>query len=267
MRPTFLTILMLTGLVMSVVPAASGEPYTPVPLAPASAVTPPPDLVEAATALLEAARRDDIEAIAAGLAARLTLVDGALELGLRRRTEQIGPFDGVEQALSALADNIGGIYQRPFDGSDVTPYATKAEREFIIGALTDGQPWGGDPLLDGAICSYAYRNFDPAAVTRLGEQLDTQTSSFFFVESPTPVLARPEADAPVVATLAPDLLYGLDYDTDADSSWIAVHLPAGGSGFLDFDEIELGKPYASGICFSKGEDGRWVMSAQTATNL
>src|SRR5690606_4881091 len=119
----------------------------------------------------------------------------------------------------------------------------------------------------GAICSYAYRSFDTAAVTALGKKLDTQTSSFFFVETATPVLARSEAGAPVVATLEPDRLYGLDYDTDASRFWIAVHLPAGGSGFLTFKETELAKPYATGICFSKGVDGRWVMSAQTATNL
>ncbi len=267
MRIAFLAILVLSGVAVSSMPATSGEPYTPVPLAPASIVTPPPELLQAATAFLEAARRGDGDAIWAGLAPRLTLVDGALELGLRRHTEQIGPFQDVEGALATLADNIGGIYERPFDGSDITPYATKAEREFIISALTDGQPWGRDPLLAEAICSYAYRSFDTDKVTALGEQLDMQTSSLFFVETPTAVLTRPEAGAPVAATLDPDLLFGLDYDTGAPSNWVAVHLPAGGSGFLDFEANEIGKPYASGICFSRGADGRWVMSAQTATNL
>jgi hypothetical protein len=267
LRTVFVAIAASLGLAASGLPTISGEPYPPLPLAPASAVTPPPELVRAATAFLDAVRRGDREAIAAGLAPRLTLVDGALELGLPRRTERIGPFETVEQALVALSDNIGGIYERPFDGSDVTPHATKAEREFIVGALTDGQPWGRDPLLDDAICTYAYRSFDTAAVTALGEKLDTRTSSFFFVETATPVLARAEAGAEVIATLEPDRLYGLDYKTDAPSYWIAVHLPAGGSGFLSFENTELGKPYASGICFSPDADGRWMMSAQTATNL
>jgi len=267
MRIVLSTMLVLLGVAAPAMPAAAGEPYMPVPLAPAAVVTPPPELVQAATAFLAAVQRGDGDGIAAGLAPRLTLVDGALELGMVRRTEEIGPFAGVDQALAALADNIGGIYEQPFDGTDVTPYAAKAEREFIVAALTDGQSWGRDPLLGDAICSYAYRSFDPAAVTAVGQKLDTQTSSFFYVDAPAGVLARPEAGAPVVATLAPDLLYGLDYDTDAPRAWIAVHLPDGGSGFVNFDTLELNKPYASGICFSQNADGLWVMSAQTATNL
>ncbi|MBU1305280.1 MAG: hypothetical protein KKF33_07145 [Alphaproteobacteria bacterium] len=250
----------------SALPATSGEPYEPVPLASANLIIPPPDLVQAASALLDAVQRGDQEAIAAGLAPRLTLIDGALELGLLRRTEQIGPFDTVGLALAALADNIGGIYEQPFDGRDVTPYAAKAERDFIIRALTDGQRWGRDPMLEDAICTYGYRSFDRSAVTALGERLDTQTSSFFFVESPIAVLTLPGQGASVAATLEPNLLYGLDYDTEAPGRWIAIHLPEGGSGYLNFEMTEFSKPYASGICFSKDANGRWRMSAQTATN-
>src|SRR5690606_14427028 len=133
----------------------------------------------------------DGDAIAAGLAARLALVDGALELDLPRRRETIGPFERVEHALMALANNIGGIYERPWDGSDVTPFATRAEREFIVAALTDGGPWGRDPQLAGAICSYAYRSFDIAAIKALGRRLATASSSFFYVEAETELLARP----------------------------------------------------------------------------
>lgn len=244
-----------------------GEPYAPLPLAPPEAVVPPADLIEAATALLVASRNDDRAAIAARLAPQLTLIDGALELGLPRRTETIGPFKRVDEALVALADNIGGTYEQPFDGSDVTPFAVAAELDFIISAITDGQAWGRDPLLDGAICTYAFRVFDRGAVAALGEQLDIQTSSFFFVEAPTAVLSKPRSDAAVAATLEPDLLYALDYDTDAPGSWIAVHLPEGGSGFLDFETTVISKPYASGICFTRDASGSWKMSAQTATNL
>lgn len=267
MRTSLLAIPVFLGIALPAVPAASGEPYSPLPLAPADAVTPPPALVRAASSFLQAVQLGDVDAIAAGLARRLTLVDGALELGLPRRVEHIGPFDTLDEALTALANNIGGTYEQPFDGSDITPYATKAEREFIVGALTDGQPWGRDPLLNDAICTYAYRTFDTGAVTALGERLETQTSSFFFVEQPTAVLVRPETNAPIAAMLEPDVLYGLDYDTDALGRWIAIHLPEGGSGFLNFEKTEFSKPYASGICFSPEADGRWVMSAQTATNL
>jgi hypothetical protein len=244
----------------------AGEPYAPPPLAPAEAVVPPADLIEAASALLGASRSDDRAAIAARLAPRLTLVDGALELGLPRRTEMIGPFTRVDEALVALADNIGGIYEQPFDGSDVTPFAVAAELDFIISAITDGQPWGRDPLLEDAICTYAYRVFDQEAIAALGERLDIQTSSFFFVEAPTTALLQPRSDATVAARLQPDLLFALDYDTDAPGGWIAVHLPEGGSGFLNFESVVMGKPYASGICFTRDASASWKMSAQTATN-
>ncbi|MBJ3787046.1 hypothetical protein [Devosia sediminis] len=247
--------------------ALGGEPYAPVPLAPKEAVLPPADLVEAAATLLQASRSDDRPAIGAMLAPRLTLIDGALELGLPRRTEEIGPFETIDLALTALADNIGGIYEQPFDGSDVTPFAVAAERDFIIAAIIDGQAWGRDPLLDGAICTYAYRGFDRAAVIALGEHLDIQTSSVFYVEAPVAALVRPSHAARAASMLQADLLYGLDYDTDAPGGWIAVHLPDGGSGFLNFENVAISKPYASGICFTRDASGSWKMSAQTATNL
>src|SRR5690606_40251194 len=130
--------------------ALGGEPYAPVPLAPKEAVLPPADLVEAAATLLQASRSDDRPAIGAMLAPRLTLIDGALELGLPRRMEEIGPFETIDLALTALADNIGGIYEQPFDGSDVTPFGIPAERDFIIATITDGQAWGRDPWTGAA---------------------------------------------------------------------------------------------------------------------
>jgi len=243
-----------------------GEPYAPPRLAPAEAVLPPAELIEAATALLVASRKDDRAAIATQLAPQLTLIDGALELGLPRRTETIGPFMRIDEALVALADNIGGTYEQPFDGSDVTPFAVAAELDFIMTAIIDGQAWGRDPLLEGAICTYAYRVFDQRAVAALGERLDIQTSSFFFVEAPTAVLSKPSSDTAVAATLEPDLLYALDYDVDAPGSWIPVHLPEGGTGFLDFETIVISKPHASGICFTRDASASWKMSGQTATN-
>lgn len=258
--------LTVLGAILCTAMARGGEPYAPVHLAPGETVLPPTSLVDAASALLQASRSDDRPAIAARLAPQLTLIDGPLELGLPRRIEETGPFETIEQALSVLADNIGGLYERPFDGSDVTPYAVAAERDFIIGSLTDGQAWGYDPLLENAICTYAYRSYDREAISALAQHLDVQSSSFFFVETVTMALAQPKAGAAVAATLEPHFLYGLDYETDAPSGWIAVHLPTGSSGFLDFEKVEIGKPYASGVCFSKDMNKNWVMSAQTATN-
>lgn len=245
----------------------AGEPYTPARLKPAETVDPPAELLDMARQFLEAVQKGDGDLIDAAIADKVTAIDGALELTVKRRKEVLGPYDRIEDMLVALANYIGGIYEQPADGGDATPFAIEAEREYIVGSLTDGQSWGTDPMLKGAICTYAYRSFDAAAVGSLSETLNTASSSFFYVDAPAALLAEPKAGAPIVATLETDRLYGLDYKTDAPRHWIAVHLPEGGSGFVNFDEVALEKPYAAGICFSKGKDGKWVMSAQVSTSL
>ncbi len=259
-------VLVSFAFVAMALPALAGGAYAPVKLKPAETVAPPVELIDAAKALLAAVQQGDGDAIFAGIAPKVTAVDGALNLDIKRRKEVFGPFKTVESALVQLASYIGGDYERP-EGVDSTPFAIKAEREYIVGALTDGRPWGTDPMFKGAICSYAYRSFDQAAVKALAKQLDIETSSLFYVEAPVTLLAAPDAKAQAVATLQPDLLYGQDYDTDAPGRWMAVHLPEGGSGFLNFDKVDMEKPYAAGICFSKGKDGKWLMSGQASTSL
>ncbi|RUT30103.1 hypothetical protein EMQ25_12305 [Arsenicitalea aurantiaca] len=259
--------LLALGLLALTLPVFAGEPYEPVPLAPAETVTPPEALIAAATALFRAAEAGDGDALAGLIAEAPLLIDGALELAIPRRAERIGPFDGIDARLAALADNIGGSYERPFDGSDTTPYAVRAELEFIMGALSDDNDWGRDPLLAGAICSYGYRTFPVAAVAALAGRLGIQSSGFFFVSAPADLRAAPAADREVIGALLPDRLYALNYDAPARSPWIGVHLPGGGTGFISFDETPLEKPYASGICFEEGPEGQWRMTAQTATNL
>ncbi len=251
----------------SVQTGLSGEPYTPAKLKPAETVTPPADLLDMARGFLEAVQKGDGDRIDAAIADKVTAIDGALELTVKRRKEVLGPYDRIQDMLVALATYIGGIYEQPADGGDATPFAIEAEREYIVASLTDGQPWGTDPMVKGATCTYAYRSFDAAAVGVLSEKLNTASSNFFYVDAPAAVLVEPKAGAAAVATLETDRLYGLDYETDAPGRWIAVHLPQGGSGFLNFDEVALEKPYAAGICFSKDKDGRWVMSAQVSTSL
>lgn len=248
-------------------PALAGEPYTPVPLQPAEVVTPPTELIEAAKRLLAAANAGDIEAIAVGIAPTVTAVDGALELTIPRRKETIGPTKGIEKMLVQLARYIGGDYERPANGVGPEPYAIRAELQYIVAALTDGQAWGTEPMLEGAICSYGYRSFDVAAVKALAARLDVMGSSFAYVEAPHPLLAEPDAGAATVGTLQPDLLYALDYRTRAPGRWMAIHLPEGGSGFVNFDEVNLEKPYAAGICFSQDQSGNWLMSGQVSTSL
>lgn len=248
-------------------PAFAGEPYKPVKLKPAELVTPSEDLITAARALLAAVEKGDGDAIDAAIAPKVTAIDGALNLDVKRHVEIIEPTKSIESMLVQLASFIGGIYERPADGSDATPYAIEAERRYIVSSLTDEGQWGTDPQLKGAVCTYAYRSFDRGDVKSLADKLKIQTSSLFYVNGPTEVLAAPDAKAAVVATLEPDLLYGQDYDTEAPGRWMAVHLPEGGSGFINFDKVEMEKPYAAGICFTKGKDGAWQMSAQVSTSL
>jgi hypothetical protein len=248
-------------------PAFAGEPYTPIKLKPAEIVTPSEDLIAAARAFLAAIENGDGDAIKAGMAAKVTGIDGALDLHIKRRQETFGPYDTVEQMLVPLASYIGGIYEMPADGGDATPFAIKAERQYIFAALTDPGAWGTDPMVKGGVCTYAYRSFDQKAVKALADKLEIQSSGFFYVDQPTPLLAAADSKAATLMTLEPDLLYALDYNTDAPSRWIAVHMPEGGSGFLDFRRIELSKPYAAGICFTKSKDGKWLMSAQVSTSL
>lgn len=247
-------------------PSLAGEPYTPVPLAPAPTVTPPPGLVADATALLKAAQAGDLAALAAGLAPQVITLDGALDLAYPRHREVLGPYGTIEEMLAQLSNTIGGILPLPEDGDD-TPIRIEGERDYIVQALTDGRPWGTDPMVEGAICTYAYRSFDIEALAALSEQIDTMSASFVFVDTPYQLLAAPERGAKPVGTLEPDRLYGLDYDTDAPIGWIAVHMPEGGSGFAEYDVARLDKPYVSGICFRQNEAGRWVVVAQAATSL
>jgi len=255
----------LAALAVLSLPAIAGEPYQPIKLKPAEAVTPPAELVTMATQFLEAVKQGNGDAIGAAIADKVTAVDGALDLHIKRRKEVLGPFKTTEDKLVQLASYIGGIYEQP-EGVDPTPFAIKAEREYIVGSLTDGQAWGTDPMFKGAICSYGYRSFDQAAVKKLADKLGVQSSGLFYVNAATPVLKAADAKAEVAATLEPDLLYVLDYDTDAPGHWIAVHLPEGGSAFVNFDQVALEKPYASGVCFAKTKSG-WQMVGQASTSL
>lgn len=137
----------------------------------------------------------------------------------------------------------------------------------IVQSLSDDQSWGRDPMIQGAICSYAYRSFDVEGIKKLSDETGVSSSSFVYVEVPTELKAAASYDAPVVGTLETDLLYALDYDTNAPGRWMAIYLPDGSSGFVNFDKVELQKPYAGGVCFEKNSDGHWVMVAQVSTSL
>lgn len=263
MRPIFAVALLLP----LASPALAIDPYTPLPLKPAELVTPPEDFIADVSAFLTAIKNGDGDAIQKGMASKITAIDGALDLHVPRHKEVIGPHAEVENMLSELANFIGGIVEEPAPGGDPRPLRIEAEREYIAAALSDDQAWGRDPMVKDAICSYAYRAFDIKAIKKLSEATGVSSSSFIYVNAPTEIKATPSNNAPAAGTLETDRLYALDYDTDAPRKWMAIYLPDGSSGFVNFDQVALEKPYAAGVCFNKDADGRWVMVAQVSTSL
>lgn len=260
-------ILAAALVIVSTGPAFSIDPYTPLALKPAEIVTPPEEFVANVSAFLSALVGGDGPAVQKGMASTITVIDGALELDIPRRKEVVGPHAKVEDMLSELADWIGGIVEEPEAGGDPLPLRIQAEREYIVQSLSDDQSWGRDPMIQDAICSYAYRSFDVEGIKKLSDETGVSSSSFVYVEVPTELKAAASYDAPVVGTLETDLLYALDYDTHAPGRWMAIYLPDGSSGFVNFDKVELQKPYAGGLCFEKNSEGHWVMVAQVSTSL
>lgn len=259
--PPLLTALALAS------PALAIEPYAPLPLQPAKVLIPPDDLLADAAALLAAVQAEDHEAIGRYLAPQIRVVDGALELHVKRFTEILGPHETAEAMLSDLANYIGGDVEPPPPGGDPLPNRLRSERLYIEQSLIYAGPWSADPMIEGAICTYPYFGYDIAGITALAEATGVASSSFVYVDEPYDLHAEPNDASGIKGTLQTGLLYGLDYDAPAPGSWIGVYLPDGSTGFADFDTVELKKPYASGICFAKGEAGHWQIVAQVSTSL
>ena len=247
--------------------AIAGEAYAPVKLEAAKTVQPAAELIADATAFLANVKKGDGDAIGLGLASKVTTIDGSIDMAIPRHKQVVGPYKTTEELLAALSGTNGGIVPVLPDGGDDTALRIRAEREFIVQSLTDSQPWGTDPMVKGAVCTYAYRSFDAKALKKLADKLGIQSSGFVYVTAPYELKKTPADNAATAGTLAPDLLYALDYNTDAPRNWIAVHLPEGGTGFARMSVAKFDKPYASGLCFNKNKDGKWVVVAQVATSL
>ena len=250
---------------LAALPATAGEPYTPPALQPPQLVEPPARLIEDATALLRAAEARDPGAAAPFIGANVSVLSGALDMHIPRSVEALGPWIDANAALSELGQHTGGNWYVP-EGASLEDVLIDMSLEFWEWSLTDGRPWGRDPLAGEAICTYAMDVFDPAEVARVSEALDINSSAFILVDEATPLLDVAETGTQI-ATAVPGKLYALDYDTDAPRMWMAVHLPEGGVGFIRFGDEGMGKPYASGICFAEDADGRWQVVAQANTSL
>ena len=244
-------------------PALAGQPYVAPQLRPAQTGEPPADLRADAIALLRAVQAGDLDAVGSFIAPEVTVVSGALDMALPRHVERVDMRPGGRSAVAALGNHTGGDWDLPPD-VDIGSFLADMELDFIEGALTDGQPWGSDPLLPGTICTYGFHDFDPAEVQRVAAGLGVDGASFVLVDEGTPALAEPGGRT--VGTLSADRLYAMDYDTDAPTVWMALHLPQGGVGFIAVNEVGLQKPYADGLCFKKS-GGRWKVVGQASTGV
>ena len=249
-------------LALLVGPVLAGEAYTPPQVTPARTLEPPADLRADAIALLKAVRAGDLDAVGGFIAPKVTVVSGAIDMSLPRHVEVVA-LKGGRSSVARLGNNTGGDWDLPPD-VDVDAFLSDMELDYIEGALTDGQPWGLDPKLPGTVCTYGYHDFDPAEVKKVASGLGVDPAGFVMVDEGTPVLDKPKGRA--IGTLAANALYALDYDSDAPTDWMALHLPQGGVGFVAVPEEGLEKPYAAGICFAKS-GGKWKIVGQASTGL
>lgn len=244
-------------------PSLAGQAYDPPAVRPAETLEPPADLRADAIALLRAVRVGDLDTVGSFIAPKVTVVSGAIDMSYARHVEVVDASRGGRAAVAGLGTHTGGDWDLPPD-VDVTAFLADMELDFIEGALTDGQPWGLDPKLPGTICTYGYQDFDPGDVKQAAASLGVDGASFVLVDDATPVLDKPHGRT--LVTLSAGRLYALDYDTDAPTDWIALHLPQGGVGFIAVGEEGLQKPYAAGICFKK-TGGKWKIFGQASTGL
>lgn len=263
-RAGLLAGLVLLGLGLAA-PAEAGGSYVPPVLKPAETVTPEAAMLADLSAFAKALRAGDAAGVAAGLAPVIETVGASLDLAGGRGRDKVGPVKDKTDLLVLLGNHTGGDWDVP-PGADLTTFLLKMERDFILQSLAEGE-WGRDPMVKGAVCTYAYRDFDPKAVARAAKALGVEGSSFVFVDTAVTLLASPDAKAVKAAELQPDRLYARDYDTETPQGWTAFHLPDGGTGFVADTAVTTQSPNVSGLCFRKGQDGHWVLAAQVSTGL
>lgn len=246
-------------------PAAAGGPYVPPVLKPAETVSPDAAMLADITAFAKALQAGDAAGVSAGLAPVIETVGASLDLAAGRGRDKVGPVKDQTDLLVLLGNHTGGDWDVP-QGADLTTFLLKMERDFILQSLAEGE-WGRDPMVKGAVCTYAYRDFDRKAVAKAAKALGVEGSGFVYVEAPVALFKSADAKAESAGTLAPDRLYALDFDAQAPQGWTAFHLPEGGTGFAPDNAVSAQSPNVSGLCFRKGKDGHWQLAAQVSTGL
>jgi hypothetical protein len=245
--------------------ALAGPAYTPPKVSTAKTVEAPADLRAAATELLKAVAAKDVDGIGKWLAPKLTIVTGTLDLSIPRGSKLEGPWESAKSQVADLGNSTGGDWDLP-PNVDIGAFLTKMELDFIGQSLTDGQPWGTDPLVKGAICTYGLGTLDPKTVKRAAKALDTSGDNFVGTKREIELFDAMEGGKPV-GKVVPGLLYATDYDAETSTEWTAFHLPEGGIGFGRTSGDDFVRPYASGLCFKQQASGEWAVVAQASTGL
>lgn len=262
MRRAVLTILASIALSTA---ALAGPAYVPPKLSSAKVVEAPEDLRTAATELLKAVAAKDADGIGKWLAPTIAIVTGTLDLSIPRGTKLAGPWESAASQVAELGNSTGGDWDLP-PKVDIGAFLTKMELDFIGQSLTDGQPWGIDAAVEGAICTYALGIVDPAAVQRAAKALDTSGDNFVGVKREIELFDAMDGGTSV-GKAVPGLLYATDYDAETSAEWTAFHLPTGGIGFGKVSGEEFERPYASGLCFKQQASGQWAVVAQASTGI
>ncbi|HEV2517429.1 MAG TPA: hypothetical protein VGV07_19405 [Devosia sp.] len=245
--------------------ALAGPAYTPPKVSSARTVEAPADLRAAATELLKAVAAKDIEGIGKWLAPKVSIVTGTLDLSIPRGSKLEGPWENAKSQVADLGNSTGGDWDLP-PNVEIGAFLTRMELDFIGQSLTDGQPWGMDAAVDGAICTYGLGKVDTTAVKRAARALGTSGDSFVGVKREIELFDTMQGGKSV-GKLMPGKLYAIDYDAETLTEWTAFHLPAGGVGFGKVSGDDFDRPYASGLCFRQQASGQWTVVAQASTGL
>lgn len=110
--------------------------------------------------------------------------------------------------------------------------ADRTEAMFgVLGSLLDGGVTAGAET----VCQPALPQFDRQAVATLAKRLDLESSAMRITATPIEARAKPERDAPVLATIPKGAILPLltTSATPAPGGWTVLALPAGGIGYAE----------------------------------
>lgn len=236
------------------------KPYAPIPAVIGKLVVPEPALVAVASQIKEAAESADVEAIFALMAKETTFVSSGITLATSRRVKKQSVFADANSAFFA----IGKPYQegeRPGLSKADTDKILLESTISVINEALEAPKWGLDPLLKGMVCTYRGATWNKAAAEKAG----AAGSRGYFVAKPMIVRAKADAASKSLGFLKPGTLYAQGFPEDNVEGWAGIRLPNGKVGHVK--EADLFPATTSGLCFSKGTDGKWLLAVFSAATL